>query len=131
MKTAVLALALALSTAACATTNPTGVRDPDEFRRVAQRTVIESALPYADVARCFEDRAALLPMSSFIADEAAERTTYRLRGFGYTFEEIAFEAAPGGSRATVLMAPNLNTRWREDFARDRGAALALCATGKR
>jgi len=79
------------------------------------------------VARCFEDRAALLPMSSFIADAAAGQTTYRLRGFGFTFEEITFEAMPTGSRAIVLIAPNVNAKWREDFARDRGAVLSACA----
>jgi len=127
MKRTTLMLALGLVTAGCATTDRSGIRNPDTFRQVAERSVVESARPYTDVARCFEDRAALLPMSSFIADAPSGRTTYRLRGFGFTFEEITFETTPTGSRATVLMAPNVNAKWREDFARDRGAVLNACA----
>jgi hypothetical protein len=128
MKRIAMTIVLGLVCTGCATTERTGVRDPEEFRQVAERSFVESVLPYTDVARCFEDRAALLPMSSFIADQAAQRTTYRLRGFGFTFEEIIFEATPAGSRATILMAPNLNAKWRADFARDRGDVLTACAS---
>jgi hypothetical protein len=127
MKRIACALVLGLVTAGCATTDRSGIRDPDQFRQVAERRIIESVRSHTDVARCFEERAALLPMSTFIADEPSQQTTYRLRGFGFSFEEILFEATPTGSRATILMAPNLNAKWRDDFARDRGAVLSACA----
>ncbi len=129
MKNLVLTLALGLAAAGCATQDRSGIRDPDDFRLMAERTTIDSARPHGDVARCFEARAALLPMSSFTAEEG--RTIYRLRGFGFTFEEIHFEETPTGSRVTILMAPNLNAKWRRDFARDRAAPLEACAASNR
>lgn len=67
-------------------------------------------------------------MSSFVVDETAQRTTYRLRGFGLTYEEITFEATVAGFRATTFLAPNLEPRWYRDFERDRGGVLNACAT---
>lgn len=127
MKTYLLIASLSALVAACATPDKAGVRNPEFFRQVANKTLIESSKPYTDVASCFEETAALLPMSSFIQDEEATRTTYRLRGFGYTFEEIDFEETQGGSRITTFIAPNLNDKWLQDFARDRGAFLSSCA----
>jgi len=122
-----LPLAIVLAAAACATPDRAGVRNPEFFRQVAARTSIESALPPDKVARCFEERATLLPMARFTSVDAPRRTTYRLRGFGYTFEEIDFEATSSGSRMTIFIAPNVNAKWRADFDRDRGAPLAACA----
>lgn len=120
-------LALALLTAACATPDRAGVRNPAFFRQVATQTSMESSRPAADVAQCFEEQATLLPMSNFVRENETGDTTYRLRGFGYTFEEIDFQATPGGSRMTVFIAPNVNAQWREDFERDRGGPLRDCA----
>ncbi len=61
-------------------------------------------------------------------EEEAGVTTYRLRGFGYTFEEIDFQTTAIGSRLTVYMAPNVNAKWREDFERHRAAPLRACAS---
>lgn len=127
MKRVALTLMFALTITACATPDRAGVRNPEFFRRVATQSTIESQLPPTEVARCFEARATLLPMSRFEFDEPSGRTTYRLRGFGYTFEEIDFEQTQTGSRMTIFVAPNVNARWREDFARDRGAPLNQCA----
>jgi hypothetical protein len=83
-----------------------------------------------EVAACFEARATLLPMSTFADDPATGGKVYRLRGFGLTFEEILFMPEAGGwSIARVLIAPNLDARWRDGFERDRGAVLVACATG--
>jgi hypothetical protein len=120
-------MVLCLMVTACAAPDSAGVRDPALFRQVALQSTVDSPGPYTDVARCFEDQAALLPMTSFIPDEAAGRTTYRLRGFGYTFEEIEFARTATGSQATIFIAPNLNDRWHQDFERDRGATLNACA----
>lgn len=127
MKTYILIASLSIFAAACATPDKAGVRNPEFFRQVASKTMIESAKPYTDVASCFENTAELLPLSRFARDDEATRTTYRLRGFGYTFEEIDFEEIQGGSRITTFIAPNLDDKWLQDFARDRGAALSLCA----
>jgi hypothetical protein len=123
-------LALSLLATACATPDRAGVRNPEFFRKVAVQTEVESTRSYAEVARCFEAQAALLPLSVFVTDDAGSRITYRLRGFGYTFEEIEFAATPNGSRATVFIAPNLNAKWHEDFAKDRDAPLKACAADK-
>lgn len=127
MKRIAFTLAIALLTSACATPDRAGVRNPEFFRQVATQTALESARPALDVARCFEEQATLLPMSAFVRDDAADLTTYRLRGFGFTFEEIDFRATPGGSRMTIFIAPNVNAKWREDFERDRGGPLRECA----
>jgi hypothetical protein len=121
--------ALCLITAACATPDRAGVRNPEFFRKVADQTKVESNRPYADFTRCFEERAALLPMSAFSSDQAGQRITYRLRGFGFTFEEIDFTATPTGSSATIFIAPNVDAKWREDFERDRHTPLKTCAAG--
>lgn len=127
MKRFALPIALALLTTACATPDRAGVRDQEVFRQVANQTILDSARPAADVARCFEDRAALLPMSSFVQGAASDGTTYRLRGFGFTFEEIDFQTAPSGSRMTIFLAPNVNAKWLADFERDRAAPPRACA----
>ena len=127
MKRIALPIALALLLGACATSDRAGVRNPEFFRQVATQYSLESTRPAAEVAQCFEEQAALLPMTRFVRDEAAGVTTYRLRGFGYTFEEIDFQTAASGSRITIFIAPNVNAKWREDFERDRHTPLAACA----
>ncbi len=123
--------ALALALAACGPAREAGVADPDAFLAQASGPVVASSRDAAAVAGCFEARAALLPMSAFAADPATGGSVYRLRGFGRTYEEIRFlPAAGGGSSAQVLIADNLNDRWRAGFARDRGATLAACARGE-
>lgn len=112
----------------CATPDKAGVRNPEWFAKVAERSVVTSNRPFQQVAQCFEENAELLPMTQFINSGDQPLVTYRLRGFGFTFEEIAFEAAAdGGSIATVLIAPNLNDRWRADFLQDRLEPLQACA----
>lgn len=127
MKRHALLIALALTAAGCATPDRAGVRNPEFFRKVATQTTLDSSRPAIDVARCFEERATLLPLSSFDRSTAPAKTTYRLRGVGFTFEEIDFDATPSGSRMTIFIAPNVNVKWRADFARDRGAVLEACA----
>lgn len=127
MRRIAIPFTLALLTTACATPDRAGVRNPEFFRQVATQTTLESARPAAEVATCFEAHATLLPLSEFVRQEAAGLTTYRLRGFGYTFEEIDFQTAANGSRMTIFIAPNLNAKWREDFERDRGAPLRDCS----
>ncbi|MDX2238541.1 MAG: hypothetical protein NW203_13345 [Hyphomonadaceae bacterium] len=114
-----------IALAGCAT-HETGVRDPQIFRAVADRFVLLSERPHAEVAACFQERAALLPMSAFVA-ASDQQIIYRLRGFGYTFEEIDFDASNAGSMVTVMIAPGVNDRWRRDFTRDRLRPLQDCA----
>lgn len=124
------ALPLVAALAACAPAREAGVADPDAFRATASGPVVASSRTAADVAACFEARAALLPMSAFADDPATGGKVYRLRGFGRTYEEILFmPAGGGGSTARVLIAPNLGATWREGFKRDRGATLEACAEG--
>lgn len=124
------ALTIAAGLAACAPAPEAGVADPDQFRATATGPVVTSARPAADVASCFEARATLLPMSSFADDPQTGGKIYRLRGFGRTYEEIFFSPdSQGGSAAQVLIAANLSPKWRQDFARDRGAMLEACASG--
>ncbi len=124
------ALGLASSIAGCAT-RESGVRDPVRFREIAEITEISSLIPPDKLAACFEDTAALLPMSVFRTDPATGVVSYRLRGFGYTFEEIDFfpGADPVGTQITVRLAPGVNAKWRRDFERDRMAPLQACAAG--
>ncbi|ESQ73994.1 hypothetical protein [Asticcacaulis sp. AC402] len=121
-------LILAIALTGCATPDRAGVRNPEFFRKVATQTSLESPLAAKVVAACFEEKADLLPMSKFTRDEASGRTTYRLRGFGFTFEEIDFEDTVSGSRMTIFIAPNVDSKWRKDFERDRGNPLKACAT---
>lgn len=122
-------LSAACLLAACATPDKAGVRDPAMFPLVAERSVVTSDRDYVELARCFETRGEFLPMTRFISAESGDAELYRLRGFGFTFEEIAFAGRPGGgSEATVLLAPNLNSKWRADFAKDRLAPLEACAS---
>lgn len=124
------ALPLVAALAACAPASESGIADPDVFRATATGPVVASSRTAADVAACFEARAALLPMSDFADDAATGGKVYRLRGFGRTFEEILFvPEAGGGSTARVLIAPNLDATWREGFERDRGTTLEACAEG--
>lgn len=131
MKRSLLTLVLfASGVSACATT-PSGIRDPDLFTQVAEQTRVVSIRSATDVARCFEDRAALLPMTTFRPSTEESVVIYRLRGFGYTFEEIRFEPmTEGGSSATVSLAPNLNAKWHRDFQKDRLSPLQACASGE-
>lgn len=123
----IFAAALTMAVAGCAT-RESGIRDPERFRTVAERTTLVSSRAHTDVAGCFRDTAALLPMTTFV-EVSDTRTTYRLRGYGFTFEEIDFDAAPGGTEVTVMLAPGVNPRWRRDFARDRLEPLRACAAG--
>ena len=112
--------------AAC-TAPESGIRSPAEFAERANRTEVTSARPALTVARCFQDTAALLPFSSMLTDADGKGATYRLRGYGFSFEEIRFRPAAAGSLATVLVAPGVNARWMADLERDRLAALRACA----
>lgn len=128
MKKQTLAIALTLLATACATAKESGIRDPQRFRAIAETTRLTSTQAPEKVARCFEDQAALLPMTRFIKDEATNTTTYRLRGYGYTFEEIDFVArADGGAEITTFLAPGVNAKWRADFEAGRLAVLRGCA----
>lgn len=127
MKTLILPV-LALVVSGCATPDKAGVRHPEWFAKVAERSVAISDRPFQQVAQCFQKNAELLPMTEFVGSADQSLVTYRLRGFGYTFEEIAFEpTSDGGSTAMVLIAPNLNDRWRADFLADRLEPLRACA----
>lgn len=127
MKLAILPI-LTIAASGCATPDKAGVRNPEWFAKVAERSVVTSDQPFQQLAQCFEKNAELLPFTEFVGSPDQSLVTYRLRGFGYTFEEIAFEAAAGGgSTATVLIAPNLNERWRSDFTQDRLEPLQACA----
>ena len=118
---------VAVVASGCATPDKAGVRNPEWFAKVAERSVLKSDRPFDQVAQCFEKNAQLLPMTQFVDSADQSGVTYRLRGFGFTFEEIAFEAsAGGGSTATVLIAPNLNAKWRSDFMQDRLEPLQSC-----
>lgn len=132
IRIALIALGIASSVAGCAT-RESGVRDPVRFREIAETTEFSSAAAPEALARCFENNAALLPMSDFRADAGSAAVTYRLRGFGFTFEEIDFfadgESNPAGSRVVVRLAPGVNAKWRRDFERDRMTPLRNCAAG--
>lgn len=116
---------------ACAAPDKAGVRDPERFSLIAERSIVTSDRTLHQLARCFEEAADFLPMTRFHGMDAADGLTYRLRGFGHTFEEITFRAsADGGSTATVLIAPNLNEQWRADFVQDRLEPLKACAASR-
>jgi hypothetical protein len=120
-----------LALTGCATAPESGIRSPSRFQEIAERTELISTLAPAAVARCFEESAALLPMSAFLSTHDERGVTYRLRGFGYTFEEIEFApSADGGSNITVKLAPGVNGRWRRDFERDRLSVVSRCAAGQ-
>ncbi|MCA3694717.1 hypothetical protein [Aquidulcibacter sp.] len=128
MKRQFLAIALTVLATACATAKESGIRDPERFRAIAETSTLTSTSAPEKVARCFEDRAVLLPMTTFNKDEASGTTTYRLRGYGYTFEEIDFVAnQDGGSVITTFLAPGVNAKWRSDFEVGRLAVLRSCA----
>ena len=128
MKKQFVAIALTLLSTAGATAKESGIRDPERFRAIAEKTSLTSASAPEKIARCFEDRAVLLPMTSFNKDAVTGTTTYRLRGYGYTFEEIDFVANKnGGSDITIFLAPGVNAKWRADFEAGRLAVLRSCA----
>jgi hypothetical protein len=122
-----MAGALVLALSGCVATE-SGVRSPARFQDIAERTQIDSALSPAAVARCFEDHAALLPMTAFVPTHEGPGVLYRLGGFGFSFEEIEFApSADGGSAITIKLAPGVNARWRRNFERDRFAVVSRCA----
>lgn len=128
MKRQFLAIALTVLATACATAKESGIRDPERFRAIAEQTSLTSKSAPESVARCFEDKAVLLPMTSFNTDQATGTTTFRLRGYGYTFEEIDFVVnQDGGSSITIFLAPGVNAKWRRDFEAGRLAVLRSCA----
>lgn len=123
--------AISIATLAACSTTESGVRDPSRFREIAERSVIASALPETELVACFRDTADFLPSTEFLPPRNDAGTDYRLRGFGFTFEEIEFRPAPGGgSTATLLLAPGVNQKWRRDFQRDRVEPLRACASGE-
>ena len=127
--TIVAPVLLAAALGACAAPE-TGIRSPEKFAAVAETTVVNSKLEHTAVARCFEERATLLPTSTFSDYPEAGETVYRLRPYGYSFEEISFKyRGNGGSVATVRIAPNLNAKWMADFRKDRFEVLLACAAG--
>lgn len=120
-------LALLSLLAACAAPE-SGIRDPKDFAARAERTEITSAKPPLALARCFQDTATLLPFTTLLTDADGKGATYRLRGYGYSFEEIRFRPGTGkGTQATVRLAPGVNQKWRDDFAADRLGPLRRCA----
>lgn len=125
MKLNVLAAGFALL-AAC-TAPESGVRSPADFNARARQTEVASRRPALTVARCFQDQATLLPFSAILTDPDGKGATYRLRGYGYSFEEIRFRPAARGSVSTVLVAPGLNSRSLADLERDRLSVLRACA----
>ncbi|KAA5803816.1 hypothetical protein F1654_08430 [Alkalicaulis satelles] len=125
MKPILLAFAC-LALTACAGTPQ---RAPaDAFAAMAETAHLISAHGPEAISACFEAQGDFLPGARFLSDEAAGVWLYRLRGFGTTFEEIAFTpGTAGGSAIEVRLSPGLRARWRRDFERDRLAALEACA----
>ncbi|MDX2222370.1 MAG: hypothetical protein SFV21_06460 [Rhodospirillaceae bacterium] len=120
-------LMTALFLTACAA-KESGIRDPIRFREVAERTVIMSVRSTENLIACFRENAILLPTTEFIPGDDVDSTLYRLRPFGFTFEEIMFRpAADGGSTAELLLAPGVNARWRRDLELGRLQPLLNCA----
>jgi hypothetical protein len=125
MKTLLAVSLAALGLAACAAPE-SGIRDPEAFASRAERTTLSGRDAPAAVAACFAETATLLPGSTVLADGDGRGATYTLRPFGYSFEQMRFRPAGGGTEVTVLLAPGVNDRWRRDFERDRLAPLRAC-----
>lgn len=120
--------AVALALAGCAAT-PAGIQGFDAFVISTPVEVLGSTKSFREVANCFEQQASFLPLSEFSRDDStqgASSFTYRLRTSGLWFEQIRITQQPNGSRVEMLIAPNLNAKWRAQFDRDRVAPLQRC-----
>ncbi len=125
MKASVVALAIAVLFAGCAST-PTGSAGHDAFLAEATPTVMAGTRSADNAAQCFEEQAKFLPLSEFSRDSQTGAFTYRLRVSGLWFEQVRITVDGTGSRAEARLAPNLDARWRTSFERDRTNPLRLC-----
>lgn len=99
-----------------------------EFATQAVEIVLASSGSAGEVARCFENEARLLPLSSIRYEPDLQQTTYRLQGFGLWLEQASFRDLPqGGSEVQFRYAQNYDRRWLQNVERDRLAPLRRCA----
>jgi hypothetical protein len=89
-------------------------------------TSLSGSRDAVQAAQCFEDRAKLLPMSTFSRDASTTTFTCRLRVADLWFEEIRIMPEGGGSRAEWRIAPNLDAKWLDQLERDRMGPLRQC-----
>ena len=113
--------------AACAASK-VGEKGAEAFYASAQTVLLTSARPAAEVFRCFESRARLLPTSHVRFAPDLGGYLYRLQAYDLWLEEAIFIDKPtGGSEARFRFAANYDQGWREMLERDRLAPLRGCA----
>jgi hypothetical protein len=119
---------VAVALAGCAA-QPAGISGFDAFVKSTPAEVLSGPKPFREVVACFEQQGVFLPLSEFSRDtstQAPSSFTYRLRVSNLWFEQIRITDQADGSRAEMLIAPNLNAKWRAQFDRDRVAPLQRC-----
>lgn len=120
-------LLFALSACAAARVGEIG---PDAFDAGAQTVLLSSSRSSAEVARCFDERALLLPTSQVRFEPDLKRHVYVLRAHDLWLEHATFtDLAAGGSEVRFRFAANYDLRWRQMMERDRLDPLRRCAAG--
>ncbi|MGC5198466.1 hypothetical protein [Aphanothece microscopica] len=124
MKSSLQILTVLTLAAGCATFE-TGVRDPERFGQIAERTMFQSSRSAAAVSSCFAETADLYPGSQLL-ETGDGGTAYVLRVAGFTFERITFSSVDRGSTVTIELAPGVDARWRRDMESGRLVPLRAC-----
>lgn len=124
-------LLTAVSVVACAAGTQVGEKSAQDFADRTEILELASPAPAAQIARCFETRARLLPLSTVTYEADLRLYRYRLKAYDLWLEEAEFsDIASGGSRVQFRYAANYDNGWRAMLERDRLAPLKACVAQK-
>ncbi|MFY8106803.1 MAG: hypothetical protein ACOVKO_07790 [Elstera sp.] len=116
---------------ACAAGAQVGEKSAKNFAERTEVLTLTSTVPAAQVARCFEAQARLLPLSTVTYEADTRLYRYRLKAYDLWLEEAEFsDKSTGGSHVQFRYAANYDAGWRSMLERDRLAPLKACTEQK-
>ncbi|MFY7776939.1 MAG: hypothetical protein ACOVQ8_01565 [Elstera sp.] len=120
-----------LGLVACAAGAQVGEKSAKDFAERTEVLSLTSSAPAAQVARCFETQARLLPLSTITYEADTRLYRYRLKAYDLWLEEAEFsDTATGGSEVRFRYATNYDAGWRKMLERDRLGPLKACTDAK-
>lgn len=120
-----------LGLVACAAGAQVGEKSAKDFAERTEVLTLTSAAPAAQVARCFEAQARLLPLSTITYEADTRLYRYRLRAYDLWLEDAEFsDRTTGGSQVQFRYAANYDDGWRRMLERDRLGPLKACTDAK-
>jgi hypothetical protein len=120
-----------LGLVACAAGAQVGEKSAKDFSERTEVVNLTSQAPAAQVARCFETQARLLPLSTVTYEADTRLYRYRLKTYDLWLEEAEFsDTATGGSQVRFRYAANYDAGWRRMLERDRLGPLKACTDAK-